>query len=93
MTDLVAAADNAIFQAIKADHHDFSGGWMNLVPEESPLNYSDDQDWLHFMGEIIRRYRIKIPGCTCPPAANFFGYKSNTLANLRDDLVGATICL
>lgn len=93
MTDLYKAADSAIFEAIKADHHDFDDGWMDLIPQNSPLNYSDDQDWLHFLGEVVRKYRIKIPGCTCPNADKFFKYKSEQLVELRDALVGKTACL
>ena len=92
MTDLVGAAANAIFLAIKGDHPDFDDGWLDLIPEEPPLNYSDDQDWLHFIGEVVRRYRVKIGGCTCPTAATFFAYKSKTLGELRDALVEATKC-
>ncbi len=92
MTDLWTAADKAIFAAIKNDHHEFDGGWMALVPEDPPLNYSDDQDWLHFLGDIVRLYRINIPGCSCPPAARFFGLRSQSLAELRAALTENTVC-
>lgn len=92
MTNLVPVADSAIYHAIKFDHPDFDDGWMDLIPEDSPLNYSDDLDWLHFLGEIVRRYRIKIPGCTCPNAVQFFAFRSKILADLRDALVEATTC-
>lgn len=92
MTDLVLAASNAIFRAIKDDHPDFDDGWLDLVPEASPLNYSDDQDWLHFLGDAVRRYRVKIAGCTCPNAVTFFAFKSKMLAELRDALVETTTC-
>lgn len=92
MPDLFSAADNAILAAIKHDHDDFDDGWRELVPEDSPLNYSDDQDWLHFVGDVVRRYRIKIAPCTCPAPANFFGFKAKELLNLRDALVEKTSC-
>lgn len=92
MTDLATAADNAIFEAIKHDHPDFDDGWMDLVPEDSPLNYSDDQDWRHFLGDVVRRYRLKIAPCTCPTVTTFFDFKSKELLALHDALVEKTSC-
>ncbi|MFM5894019.1 MAG: hypothetical protein ACKOQM_06245 [Novosphingobium sp.] len=92
MTDLVVAADTSIFLAIRDDHHDFDDGWMDLVPEDSPLNYIDGLDWLHFLTAVVRRYRFRIAPCSCPNAVHFYGYKSKELNELRDALVEETIC-
>ena len=86
------AANAAIFGAILADHSDFDDGWMDKIPEDAPLNYSDDQAWRYFLGEVVGRYREWIAPCTCSHPHTFYNLKSKELRELRDALLGETQC-
>ncbi len=86
------AANAAILESIWDDHPDFDQKWLNLVPADAPLNYSDEQAWREFAGRVVARFRHSIATCTCPDADSFFGHKSDELRDLREALRSNVQC-
>ena len=86
MHNHIDAANAAILESIHDDHENFDGRWLHLVPDESPLNYSDGQAWREFVGRVVARFRHSIANCTCPDADTFLGHHSEQLRVLREAL-------
>ncbi len=86
------AANAAILESIWDDHEDFDQQWLNLVPADAPLNYSDEQAWREFVERVVARFRHSIATCTCLDADSFFGHKSDELRVLREALRSNVLC-
>lgn len=93
MHNHIDAANAAILESIRDDHADFNEPWLHLVPDESPLNYSDELAWRDFVGRVVARFRYSIASCTCPEADTFFGHQSDRLRVLREALRSSVQCV
>ena len=93
MHNHIDAANAAILESIRYYHTDFDERWLHLVPAESPLNYSDEQAWREFVGQVVVRFRASIASCTCPDADTFFGHKTKQLRVLREAIREAVQCV
>lgn len=92
MHDHIDAANSAIRESIWDDHDDIDGGWRDLIPENAPLNYADEQAWRNFAGRVVKRFNLSIASCSCLPEETFFDLKSKELIEFRNRLRESVTC-